>query len=458
MIFLKLFFGLFFPYCMGYAALRLVLGRSYRLNLLFVPPISFGLGLGILANGMLILDMLGIPFTLLNVSLMQLVLLAGLIALGGKKAKSKDVTVLLSFSPEQEKEGVSFLIKCLYALFLGMAGYYLYFIFWRALSIPLYEWDSLATSIYMAKIFYIDGDLSKLKWAPYAIYPLQQPLVCVWISLCLGWWEEQYVKILFPLIFLAFMTIYYGVLRYWVSRAWAVLGLMFLFSSNIWVYHATLSYRDLFLAYYTCTAVLLLVLWFEKKHIPFLLLAGIMTGLGTFTKLEGVLYMVVLLALTGCLVGVDTTCGLARKLKTYLFFGVPCTGIFLLYYVYKMSHGISTVDYIDPQYLDSLTKFKRSLSRFSEVVFLTANWNIFWGWLIVSLLFNVRIVAFHKNIQILLSAVFLFLAAHFTLSLLLGISSNMLAPVTMPRLILHFFPLVPLLIILINSEVYKKRQ
>lgn len=459
MIILKLMYSLLFPYCLGYAALRLLLGGRYKLNTLLVPPLAFGLGLGLLSNGMLILNMTGIKFTLLNISLLQGVMLAVLVCfIGVRSGKKSEVTPLIRFAPEKNLFEENLFIKSLHVACWAVAAYYLKYIFWRALNIPIHEWDSLASSIYNAKVFYFDGNLAKLKWLPYSIYPLHLPLLCVWTSLCIGGWDEQYVKILFPLIFIAFTVIYYGFLRYWSGRTWAVVGTLFLFSSNLFVFHATLSYRDLFLSYYTCAAIMFLVLWVEKRQWVFLILAALLAGFGTFVKLEGVLYMVILSGLVFYLILRDQRDDLPAKVKTMLCFAIPCWSIFFLYYCFKTFNGISTVNYINPGLSGVFSRFNHSFFSFADALFFTANWNIFWGWLLFSIAFNLKVIQSNKNILIFLSVLVLFLSAHLALSVLLGISSNILSPFTKSRLILHFFPLLLLLIILINSEVYKKRQ
>lgn len=140
-----------------------------------------------------------------------------------------------------------------------------------------------------------------------------------------------------------------------------------------------------------------------------------------------------------------------------MIYALPCWAIFLLYYLYKTGSGISTVNYINPGLAGIVPRFKNSLVTFTEALFFTANWNIFWGWLVFSLVFNVRTVLSNRNVQFILSVLVLFLSAHLALSVLLGISSNILSPFTKSRLVLHFFPLVPLLIVLINADVYKQK-
>lgn len=458
MIILKLFYSLVLPLCMGYAALRALLGQHYKLNSLFIVPLSFGLGLGLLSNGMLILNMLGIQYTLLNISMMQVVILAVLFLILTLRLKKKTTaTDLIKFPPEKKILDEGLFIKFLHVAFWAVAGYYLNHIFWRALNIPVHEWDSLASSIYNAKVFYFDGNLAKLKWLPYSIYPLHLPLLCVWTSLCLGSWDEQYVKILIPLIFIALTVIYYGFLRYWTGRTWATVGTLFLFSSNLIVFHATLSYRDLFLSYYTCGAILFLVLWVEQRQWFFLILAALLAGFGTFVKLEGVLYMVILSGLVSYFILSDQRETFPAKVKNMLYFGIPCWGIFFLYYCFKTYNGISTVNYINPGLSGVLSRLNHSFFSFADALFFTANWNIFWGWLLFSIAFNLKLVKSNRNILVFLLVLVLFLSAHLALSVLLGISSNILSPFTKSRLILHFFPLVPLLIVLINAGVYKQK-
>lgn len=446
------------PMSVGYGVLRILLGNRYTVNGVVGPAISFGLGMGFLANGMLILTMIGIKLTLVNITLMQLLSLSVFQYINMRQTNIPEPrrSPLLEFPPERSILDEKLIVKILHIVFWLSAGFLAYFAFWRALHIPIYEWDSFATSIYNAKVIYFDGTLERHKFLPYSVYPLQVPLLCVWTSLCVGEWHDQYIKILFPVASVAFVLTYYSFLRYWSGRVWAMLGTLFLLSSNLLVFHATISYRDLFLAYYTCCAMMFVVLWSEKRQWSCLLLASIFIGMATFIKLEGILYMLIHLAVVLYLVVRDKRLNLKKRATDFLIYCLPCIGIFLIYYCYKIFANISTMAYISPNFSGVPDKLGHSVQVFAKALIFTANWNIHWIWLFFSLVFNFSVIKSDKKIQILLLSLILYLGLHFILSLLLGISSYALSQFTISRLILHFFPIVPLLIVLINFQVCRK--
>ena len=70
-----------------------------------------------------------------------------------------------------------------------------------------------------------------------------------------------------------------------------------LFSSNLLIFHAAISYSDFFLLYYNCTSVLLLLAWRREKDDGYLILAALLAGLATFVKLEALSYLMMHLVL-----------------------------------------------------------------------------------------------------------------------------------------------------------------
>ncbi len=455
---LLLLYSFALPWLVGYLLLTALSRGCFRLPRKATLVLAMVLGWSILTHGMLALHILGIKFTWMSVTLWQLIIAAGLTAWIKRPTaiSSRTPDVRFIYPAEAPVTEQSLGAKIFIVIFWAFAAYFTWHMFWRALTIPVYAWDSMATSIANAKIFFVDGDLAKLKWVPYSIYPLHVPLLCVWTSLCLGEWHDQSVKIIFPVAFLALSTIYYVFLRCWTGRNWAILGVLLLWSANLFIYHATISYRDIMLSLYTLSGLLLLVLWSETKQMRILLLAGIVAGMATFVKLEGTVYMAVPLALTAYLGVTDSHRRGLAKLKPLVIVGVPCVVIFLFYYLYKWSAGISTVSYINPDIWGALGRVRHSAAAFFTTVFLTSNWNINWVWLLFALAFHPACLKSIGRVRLLAMALALFLGLHFAVSLVMGIAVNMISHFTLSRLFIHFFPLVPLLVVLITADAYRR--
>ena len=444
--FLKIAAAGMIPTAAGMAVLFLLF-RRFPVNLLFSTAIAFGLGLGLLGQGMLLLGILGIEFNLLTISgaLLAMTFVVFFIHNLVKDAAAPALQQDVRPQPSTLKEKI--IIGSL-ALFIG---YHIYYVFWRALNVPVSEWDAVSFIAFNAKVFFYERALYQPSHLPHAAYPLQVPLMMTWIAVMVGKWHELLVNAFFPLMFCSYLVIHYSFLRLHTSRPWALAGVALLCSSNFFIFHSTIAYRDFTMLYFHCATILLLLIWHKSRDDSFLLLAGLWAGFTTFIKLEGTMYLVMHTILFLII------CGRLKKfhLKHVTAFLLPAYGTFLFYQIYKFIGGLSTATQIERFHCDftwgQLERIPLFAQRVAENLFFSGNWNIVWVLLFLSLLRGTRSRPSPETVLSLISLA-VFFAFYFFLALL---TPNFISlagaesPTVLSRIILHIFPLATIPTILL---------
>ena len=329
MVWVNLFISIFLPWSAGYF-LILFLFRDRPLPVLPSIALAYGLGMGILTQWMLVIGACGIKYTLTSIGMPLAVLaLVSSFHLHFLRNKHKSVTPKINSTPKIEK--FDFVSVCL----LLYIAYYVFYVFWRALNVPISYWDAIATIAFKAKVFFYERSLAQLQNLPHSSYPLHVPFVQTWIALNLGEWNDQLIKVIFPFTFLSYLITHYYFLKVYTNRRWALAGVALVISSNLFTFHATIGYRDFSMLYYNCTTIMLLILWNTKRYNAFLILASLFAGFATFVKLEGSAYLIVysiLLIITFC----HQKCYSYReKLNKFWRFIIPSYGICVFYHIYK---------------------------------------------------------------------------------------------------------------------------
>ena len=291
----------------------------------------------------------------------------------------------------------------------------------------------------------------------------------MWTALNLQSWDEQLINILFPINLLAYMVIQYTFLNYFTDRRYSMLSLVFLVLSNFVIFHATIGYRDITAMYFNCTVIILLILWDQLRMDGLLWLSALWAGFMTFIKLEGIGYLLIYFFLIGAILLTQKAIALRIKLKKLTFFILISSAIFLFYFLYKIFTFPSTgspkgglnLDIMNLTFELNAEKLSSAiliLKRFLENFFFSGNWNILWVIFFLSL-WKYPDRSHNKTIGFLLLALILFLGFYFFSFLLtqhiVWIKDSDIA---LSRAILHFFPLVIILIILLNFSYKSIKQ
>ncbi len=444
-----------FPTIIGYILIRRLL-PSITLPTGVWIALGYGMGTGILTQLMLLLAIGKVPLTLAPIAIGMLSI--GLLALIKRNSSSERIQLNPRLpDPDQKIDLISVFCKSYIILCV------LYVIF-RAIHIPLYTWDAYSCNGFKAKALYFEQSLSLLHNMPHYEYPLHVPFLQVWASISANMWHDQWIKIFFPLYTLALITVLHFTLRLHVSKQWALFGLAVILSSNLYVYHSTISYRDITLAYYVNTSIAMLLLWMKSRQNSLLLTAGIFTGFATFVKLDAAGYLLVLMSMMFFLVVFDRSMKLPAKVRHFFLFTLPAVLICLVYNIYKILVIEPRIPAVEGEKmsfdlfsvkiklgLDTLVKLQTVLGRIFENLFFSGNWSVIWLLFAISLI-HLRSIKVTAEIRILLYAIVAFMGIQ-----ILGYTLTQYyfwiaqTNTSLSRHLLHYFPIVVSLMVLING-------
>ncbi len=456
MILLLYVFILLLPVLLGHSII-LCAGRNKNLPIPFIFAISFGLGTGAITQWMLWLGILKIPFSIYSINTPLILLTATLYFVN---FQSKPFPSQIKLKKNSSFKNSKFLIALFLSYITLMYGY----IFWDATNLPVFTWDAFSLNVFKAKIFYVERSLKYLSSMPHYSYPLHVPFLQAWLGISLGFWDEQIIKIFFPLYSLSILLIQYYFLKEYVSKHWALLGGVFLLSSNFFFFHSKIAYRDLTLLYFNYTTIMLLLLWNKNKNIPFLFLIALLSGFTSFVKLEGTGYVLIhTLFLMSLLLRANIK-PFAQKIKYFFVFCIPSYLITATYHGYKIlflkkSHDPTKMgfDLYNLNILFSQKLIEKAIivtRHIFDNLFYTNNWNILWFILAISLI-NAFIdkKIFRCEIQHLVITIILILSmygAAYTLTQHFYWATQ--TNTVLSRGLLQLLPFVTTLIILINFQ------
>lgn len=442
------------PIILGYSII-IASSRGVLPPKLLCLSLAYGIGTGLITLWMFTLGTLNIPFTIgmINYPL-------GLLAVLLCSLNLKYLKIPSTQNSAHQSSNSLTLFSLILGSFLLM---HIVFVFWRAFNIPISTWDAFATHAFNAKVFYYEQSLKYLNNQPHSTYPLHVPLIQAWLNLNLGSWNDQFIKTIFPFYFTSLLVIQYYFLRNHTTKQFSLLGLVFLVSSPFLIFHATIAYRDFTLLFYNTAAILLLVMWNKEKSNVYLISASLFAGFSGFTKLEGAGYLLIHTILFLIILIRYNNFSFSEKLKNFIKFCVPSFSICLFFHIYKyLSTGAklakeaaSTKGFnlykIELNFsFDLLSRLGTVLQRFSDDLFFSNNWSILWLIFFVSL-FKFKKIVHSLETKLLLLVLILFFGVYVT-GYTLTQHYHWIAEThtVLSRCILHFFPLIPALIILIN--------
>ncbi len=447
----KLLYALLLPWMFGVAVISSRKKESAQIPEGLKYSLAYGLGIGALTLWLFTAGIYQVPFRPLILSLpLLIVIVRFLLARAFKPFHPGPEFKKETDSPAHEAiTGPQKILSWIFWLYIL---YYVIFVFWRSLHIPVFVWDGVATIAYKAKIFFYHQGIVPLHTLPHPSYPLLTPLVETWIALNLSQWDDQLIKFFFPFTFIAYLSVHYHFLKTLTDKFWALFGTALLVSSNVFVFFATVSYRDFFLLYFNCSAVLLLLLWQRDKNAVYLFLAAFFSGITTFTKLEGTGYLCIHTTLLGLLLLRDISTPPREKLITGTKFLLVSGSIPFLFLTYKTLAHVPVSERMQFGFpWEHLDRIPAILGKFAWNLFLTGNWNLIWL-LLVFCLFQLKKKKNPPETRMLLITLGLYFLLYFIIAWL---TPNFIwlggdkAYDALTRVVLHFFPLSTILITLI---------
>lgn len=368
----------------------------------------------------------------------------------------------IDLSP-QDKGPQAPIVQTLSRLLLGYIILQLCHVFWNAFFIPIYQADAFSEHAYKAKVMFYGQDLKYASQLWRSGYPLQVPMNMAWIAVNIGQWDEGWIKLPFALNCTAFLCVIYTFMRLWTDRLTALITVGLLFSSLFFTTHASIAYCDFTIMLYLITALLLLCLGITTKQLKAICLAGLIAGLTVSIKYEGRSYALWLLILLTA--GTVHLRPLTRRsvLATLLGFILPLVAGILLPQTFEhclvaKQRMFGPWFHLSPQELGA--HLLMTIKVWLDNLFLSGNWGITWF-----LLGGILIVNAGKKPPFHLKFLSLALGFLFLNYLLIALFTNRFVCLAGPlykdassRVILHFFPLCPILIGLLTHNFIKTRR
>ncbi|HRZ39499.1 MAG TPA: glycosyltransferase family 39 protein [Candidatus Omnitrophota bacterium] len=346
--------------------------------------------------------------------------------------------------------------------FLAVIVINVMFTFFVATAYSAYSWDSIATIVMKSIVFFFERSFEFNRNLPHASYPIHVSLMHFWVAANFAQWNDTVINIVQPCFYGSLLLLMYGVLRSFVSSRYALVGVFLLATSALFQFHATIAYTDIVLAYYTCAAVWLVLLGCHCGSSGSFAAAGLCAALACFTKLEGVIYSLIVAGL--CVLGnvlYREKSSWQKKILAVVKVGLPPVLMFSAYLIFKIVYGVSLGEAGKTSIEFSADFFHRLAHTVNSIridVFLSGNWG--WNWLICIAGCALGFRSFRKPCtRYSACAVLAFLCFDMVLFLFTPNFRWIVSSTTLlSRLILQSFPLVPFLSAIVLEEVFSKRS
>jgi len=310
-----------------------------------------------------------------------------------------------------------------------------------ALYWPICSWDAMAIWGVKGKAIAASGTVTSLKYGVHHHYPLHFPLMISLASLLDG---DELVKTLLSLTFAALLAVLCSNLRRFCGPLTSWLATLALATTPLLLEHSTIAYANLTMSFYYTASVLYLLNYINCGELGFLLLSGLMAGIATWTRPEGLL----LLGLNALVLLVFSL--RRRSLRSILFYILPsCCFAFpwAMYsrYVLKIpnpfwSYAVTAITNLLTGHVD-WDKLAMILQYFGRTVGVYTRWGGVWiAFLAMAILCIDRL----KRHSYLLLIILLNVAA----VILMYYATPEINPLSwwlstgFDRMILHFFPLL----------------
>lgn len=396
-IYFKVLAGLLLIYFLGAATVNLITRGRLEFNFIEFICLSYALGSGILTSLILFMMALNLSISFLSV----LVLISVVVAL-----ESFVMVRFMGVGPAQTL-GRPGSVKHLFSGFnafsaieKGMVALICLkftYVLMESMIKPVFSWDATDNHSLRAKILFlyprdiIGHFLSNVRNTPNVVYdyPMQRAILESWFFKCMGAWNDQLSKIIFPLMFMTLVIFFYFVARRIVPRAYALLFTLLLSTMLLFVYHATAEYSDLSVCYYFSFAAMYLYLWILERKQEHFYLSAVFAGVLPTVKAEGLPLMLILYLICFASLwarGFQARIGLARFSKYFVFGFV----LYIWWFIFKLRAHLKPLWQVNGLTLgEAMSKGQAFVRSLYGGVFIDANWNLAFFLLLLLLLINI---------------------------------------------------------------------
>ncbi|MBP9854415.1 MAG: glycosyltransferase family 39 protein [Candidatus Omnitrophica bacterium] len=196
----------------------------------------------------------------------------------------------------------SFKINFLSPVVWTLWGVLFYIILFMAKAHPFGQWDAWALYNMKMKFLLFGADhwkdiFEKLHWYTQPDYPLLLPFINVY-HFALSQTPQQTVPLITGVVFTMLIGwVIFGGLKQIMSSSVAFFASLLLLSNPFFIFQSTGQYADTILAYYLLASILCIQLTLLYSNKPLAFLSGLMLGLMTFVKNEGIVIAIILISI-----------------------------------------------------------------------------------------------------------------------------------------------------------------
>ncbi len=242
-----------------------------------------GLGSGLLSFGVFVLMRAG--FHLSIAVILGCALAFGLALIGILYAKNNKRNVIIRVDGFR---GLSYFDIAL----LAAIGALIIFALLVAVYWPPYAWDALSIWVVKGRVINDLGTLAGAGYGAYGFYPLHVPLLIAMILLGL---PIAAFKIIFPIYFVLLLFSFGGSLFRLTHRnhSLTLVFVLMLAATPTLLMQSTVAMADVIFTYFYISSALCLLIFVSGGQTGFALLSGLLVGMASWTRPEGLLYFLI---------------------------------------------------------------------------------------------------------------------------------------------------------------------
>lgn len=447
-----LIFWLICVLAIGYSILKLLFFKNWPFFFGEALALSYGIGVAAVSIQMAFMSLLGIKFSALYTVLCFLPVILAAVYLHSRSRRSSAVSGKVIAKP------FSFLEK----FFVSVISFEVLYAFFRTFIKPMESYDSIAMYAFKSKIFYIARTIphdffSAFKdFVPHIEYPLLIPLAEASFYTFLGSLNDLLVKIIFPLYYVALLTISYSIVKKFLNRKAALFFTFLLATIPQVTDFATNGYADIPFAFYCSASFFYLYMWLKRGKNTVLALSFIFSVFALLTKAEGLLFMIINAA-------VITIC-MARERRVRavgVIYAVMSLCAAIAYILGLRVIGLAVNSDFTGTHLPLIPKIVTGFKRIPAILyeyqiqfFGPKKWNIIWILFIAGFISGFKKI-FSKEIFSVTLAIFLVLSGYSVVYMLSSVPQGFgwHLSTSGSRLFLHFVPIVVLWLALMFEEL-----
>jgi 4-amino-4-deoxy-L-arabinose transferase-like glycosyltransferase len=323
--------------------------------------------------------------------------------------------------------------------------------FFKALIKPMDSFDSIGNFAYKAKLFFTGGYIPYELFLDRSIdiqhpdYPLFIPLSETWVYMFLGRCNDLLVKALFPMFFLAVLVIFYFVLKRVIGKRLSLVTTFFLATIPHFLNYATIGYADFALTMFYTASFLYIFLWISyKRESKYLFLAPFLAVLAVWAKHEGVMFLLINIALLVLYILINRRVVTRKDLNGIASFLSITVAFTIIWFAYFHMIGFSN-EFVNKETLHLSAAIKHLgripliLYEYEKHIFGPKKWNISYLVFLLGFVFYFR-KSFLGNFKYITLSILLSFAGYSFFYLITPLEIRYHLQTSGSRMLIHFLP------------------